>query len=169
MCSPAFRRSGQANSNRPNTMCLWSHVPKLSAVADRDRTWGANAEAGPAAHAAAATTAAGTSDDFISTKKSEMKKTWPRNFEARPFCGMRTNRLDDDVSGKTGLGTGHACFSCIGPSHNQTGKMNKLLSLLLLALAVVSTQGFAVSSGIPVMGGAVGGTLFLRCAGFSSW
>lgn len=40
--------------------------------------------------------------------------------------------------------------------HN--GKMNKLLSLLLLALAVVSTQGFAVSSGIPVMGGAVGGT-----------
>ena len=39
-----------------------------------------------------------------------------------------------------------------------TGKMNKLLSLLLLALAVVSTQGFAVSSGIPVMGGVVGGT-----------
>jgi len=39
-----------------------------------------------------------------------------------------------------------------------TGKMNKLLSLLLLALAVVSTQGFAVSSGIPVLGGAVGGT-----------
>ena len=38
--------------------------------------------------------------------------------------------------------------------------MNKLLSLLLLALAVVSTQGFAVSSGIPVMGGAVGGTSF---------
>jgi len=35
--------------------------------------------------------------------------------------------------------------------------MNKLLSLLLLALAVVSTQGFAISSGIPVMGGAVGG------------
>ena len=38
--------------------------------------------------------------------------------------------------------------------------MNKLLSLLLLALAAVSTQGFAVSSGIPVMGGAVGGTSF---------
>ena len=42
--------------------------------------------------------------------------------------------------------------------HLSTGKMNKLLSLLLLALAVVSTQGFAVSSGIPVLGGAVGGT-----------
>ena len=42
--------------------------------------------------------------------------------------------------------------------HISTGKMNKLLSLLLLALAVVSTQGFAVSSGIPVLGGAVGGT-----------
>lgn len=46
-------------------MCFLSHLPKLSAVADRDRTWGANADAGPAEHAAAATTTAGTSDDFI--------------------------------------------------------------------------------------------------------
>ena len=62
-----------------------------------------------------------------------------------------------------------SCSFRIGRTHNQTGKMNKLLSLLLLAFAVVSTQGFAVSSGIPVMGGAVGGTFFFRCAGFSWW
>lgn len=66
------------------------------------------------------------------------------------------------MSAKSGLVT--MLLSCslfrFGRTHNQTGKMNKLLSLLLLALAVVSTQGFSVSSGIPVMGGAVGGTLF---------
>ena len=54
-----------------------------------------------------------------------------------------------------------SCFVSLVVSWSRhNGKMNKLLSLLLLALAAVSAQGFAVSSGIPVMGGAVGGTSF---------
>ena len=71
------------------------------------------------------------------------------------------------MSEKSGLGTMLLSRVSIAvPAALSTGKMNKLLSLLLLALAVVSTQGFAVSSGIPVMGGAVGGTCSWRCARF---
>lgn len=53
-------------------------------MVDRDRTWGANAEAGPAAHAAAATTAAGTSDDFILIK-AKNEEDVAETFEARPI------------------------------------------------------------------------------------
>lgn len=69
------------DESRPYGMWLWDHLPKLSAVEDRDRTWGANAETGPA-HAAAATTATGTSDDFIlaEKKQNEESKTWPEIF-----------------------------------------------------------------------------------------
>lgn len=85
----------------------------------------------------------------------------PKFFEARQFLRYADSRRVDDVSGKTGLPCEfhHAVFPVSAARIIiQTGEMNKLLSLLLLALAVVSTQGFAVSSGIPVMGGAVGGT-----------
>ena len=76
--------------SRPYGMWLWDHLPKLSAVEDRDRTWGANAEAGPA-HAAAAKTAAGTSDDFILTMRGKSEEDVARNFLRRDsFCGMQT-------------------------------------------------------------------------------
>ena len=85
------------------------------------------------------------------------------NEQLFPFLRMRPG-----VAGKEGMMTcqlNHERDSLLFRRSDRpttrmlsTGKMNKLLSLLLLALAVVSTQGFAVSSGIPVLGGAVGGT-----------
>ena len=95
-CSPAFLCIYLSTQTSSNEMCLQNDVPKLSAVADRDRTSGANAATGPAAQAAAPTTATGTSDDFILRldleKMEERREDVVLRCDLHEECGQTAER-----------------------------------------------------------------------------